>query len=117
MPINYFWKIEHLDVAPSLDGLENVVTNIHWRYEGVNEDGVHGSMYGSTSVPLNTEETYTAYDSLAEEQVLGWLVAILGETVNEYKTIIENQIQDNIAPKKLTLSPPWVTVSTPDTPL
>lgn len=60
------WKISQLDRQTS-DGL---VTTAHWRVEAV--DGVHSaSAYGT--VGFERGDTFIAYDSLTEAQVIAWV--------------------------------------------
>ena len=43
--INYTWTISAFDCTP-----EKVVTSIHWRYKGVNENNTSHEIYGVIAV-------------------------------------------------------------------
>ena len=60
------WTISQLDRQTS-DGL---VTTAHWRVDAVDGDYSAGS-YGS--VGFERGDTFTAYDSLTEAQVISWV--------------------------------------------
>ena len=60
------WKIAQLDRQTS-DGL---VTTAHWRVDAVDGDYSAGS-YGT--VGFERGDTFTAYDSLTEAQVIAWV--------------------------------------------
>jgi len=60
------WTITQLDRQTS-DGL---VTTAHWRVEAVDGEHTAGS-YGT--VGFERGESFTAYDSLTEAQVIAWV--------------------------------------------
>lgn len=60
------WKIAQLDRQTS-DGL---VTTAHWRCTAVDGD-LSASNYGT--VGFERGDTFTAYDSLTEAQVIAWV--------------------------------------------
>jgi hypothetical protein len=53
------------------DGMQDVVTTVHWIYNGTNEDGITAGMYGTQSVGTPTPDAFTPYPDLSEEQVIG----------------------------------------------
>lgn len=105
----YKWNINALDCHTSQNGLENVVYTIHWSYIGEDENGNLASMIGTQSVSEPSAESFTAFDSLAAEVVEGWLVASIGEErITEMQANLDAQIQEKVAPTRVTLQLPSV---------
>jgi hypothetical protein len=66
------WKVLQIDCYPTSLGQTNVVSTVHWECVGV--DGDHtGRIYSSTGVSMDEHSTFTPFDQLTEEEVLGWV--------------------------------------------
>jgi hypothetical protein len=91
------WTIAQLDRQTS-DGL---VTTAHWRVDAV--DGKHtAGSYGT--VGFERGDTFIAYDSLTEAQVIEWVKHKIDvETIEEG---LQAQIDDKKAPTTAT-GVPW----------
>ena len=70
-------NISSLERAVSLDGLSDVIQTVHWRYRGTNENGVTAETYGATSIGEPNPQDFTPWDEVTEEDVKGWLEAIM----------------------------------------
>ena len=91
------WTIAQLDRQTS-DGL---VTTAHWRVNAV--DGEHSAgSYGT--VVFERGDTFTAYDSLTEAQVIAWVKDKLD--VAEIEASLQAQIDAKKAPVTAT-GVPW----------
>jgi hypothetical protein len=110
MAITYTWNVVQMDAYPEKDGLTDVVFHVHWALTGT--DGTYvGNVYGSVNIPLDESATYTPYNQLTKEQVIGWVKDALGtEGVTSYEENIAVQIQDQINPPSVVLALPWITV-------
>ena len=91
------WTIAQLDRQTS-DGL---VTTAHWRVNAVDGDYSAGS-YGS--VGFERGDTFIAYDSLTEAQVIAWVKDKLD--VAEIEAGLQAQINAQKNPKTAT-GVPW----------
>jgi hypothetical protein len=91
------WKIAQLDRQTS-DGL---VTTAHWRVDAVDGEYFAGS-YGS--VGFERGETFIAYDSLTEAQVIAWVKDKL--EVADIEAGLTKQIAAKKAPTTAT-GTPW----------
>ena len=93
MANKYTWNIISLDIVPSLDGETNVVSNIHWTFNGT--DGVNTtSMYGVQSLKYDPKSPFTAYKDLKRAQVQGWLEEALGQSqVAELEANLDKQLE------------------------
>ena len=76
----------------------------HWTCSGT--DGTYNaSIYSTCSVPSPTG-SFTAYSSLTQEQVLGWVWAN-GVSKEATEAAVEAQLQAQINPPVVTLTLPW----------
>ena len=107
MAITYTWTFPTLDCYPQADNETDVVFNIHYNLRGT--DGTYsGSVYGTVGVTYHAEDPYIPFNDLTEEIVQGWTEEALGaETVAAMYANIEGQIENQINPKVISLTPPW----------
>lgn len=94
------WTISATERAVSLDGLSDVIQVIHWRYRGIDENGVTAETYGATSVGAPNPQDFTPYDGITASDVEGWLEDILD--VSSMQTSLEAQIAILITPTTIT---------------
>jgi hypothetical protein len=66
--ITYTWIFSAFDCKVDKDGMQNVITTIHWRYKGTDEDGVSVERYGAHSLPSPTPSTFIPYSNLSKEK-------------------------------------------------
>jgi len=86
---------------------DNGVVVAHWRASDV--DGDHsGSSYGTCGfTPDASADGYVDYDSLVEEDVIGWVKDSMGEeAVTSVEDSIAAQIADSKAPA-ISVGTPW----------
>lgn len=103
--ITYTWNFPAFDCRVQEDGMQDVVTTVHWIYIGKNKNGITASVYGSQAVGTSIPDAFTPYPDLSEEQVIGWM-----EETMDVKALQENlaaQIELIINPIMVTLSPPF----------
>ena len=107
MSITYNWTIVQMDTYPEYEDKTDVVFTVHWTLNGT--DGVYAAgVYGSVAVALTEGATYTPYDKLTEEQVVGWVKDALGEKqVADYEANVAKQIADQANPPVVTPPLPW----------
>lgn len=108
MAITYNWNVVQMDAYPEKDGLTDVVFQVHWTLVGT-DDTYQGSVYGSCTIKLDKNVTYTPYNELTLEYVVGWVKNALGEEkVSLYEANVATQIQNQINPPVVSLPLPWV---------
>ena len=64
--ITYTWNFPAFDCRVDEDGMQDVVTTVHWIYIGTNEDGIIASVYGAQAVGTPTPDAFTPYPDLSE---------------------------------------------------
>jgi hypothetical protein len=112
MAIEYKWQFPSLEVTYDVDGLENVVTVVHWRLNAA--DGIHNaSSYGACGVGSPTPEAFVSYEDITEEEVVEWVTTALGgeDKVETMKDGLAAQIATLKAPKSGSMTPPWMLVA------
>ena len=70
------WEVPHLVYYPTKDGKSKVVYEVSWRCNGTEEkDGetYSSSAAGNNIIPYDADASFSAFDDLTEEQVLGWV--------------------------------------------
>lgn len=98
----YNWIISALECKVSEDGLTNVVSTIHWRYNATNEDGITADTYGAQPVGSPDPANFTPYENITKEQVVGWLEASLD--VPALQLQLDEQI--NLIVNPIDVTPP-----------
>lgn len=108
MTTEYNWEVSQMETVPSVDGLTNVVSIIHWRRNAVAVDGektYSAGTYGTMACATPSETDFTAYPDLTFEQVCGWLEAGLDVEAENVK--LDSQIENAINPPIVVLPNPW----------
>ena len=103
--INYTWTFPAFDCIIDEDGLEKVVTTVHWRYKGTNQDGIEAEIYGAQTVGQPNPDAFTPYPQISKEQVIGWMEETMDVTAMQEN--LANQINLIKNPVTETLSAPW----------
>ena len=102
------WVISQLDSIPSLDGMEKVISTIHYRAQKqYEEDVIHftADTYGALGVDAPHEASFTPYDEVTKEMVEDWLEASLDCEAIEAN--LDAQIQNFLNPPIVAYALPW----------
>lgn len=109
MTNSYKWSFPALDAYPDVDGETDVVFTVHYVLTGDDGQGHVASVYGTVGVTHDAKAPFTPFADLKETQVTEWTLNALGkETVDAMYANIDGQIEDQINPKSISLTPPWV---------
>ena len=106
--INYKWDFPAFDCRVDEEGMQDVVTTVHWRYNGTNENGIAAEVYGAQSVGTPTPDAFTPYPQLSEAQVIGWMEDTMD--VPAMQLNIAEQIELIVNPITVTLPAPFTNV-------
>lgn len=98
------WVISQLDSIPSLDGMDKVISTIHWRANKAHEDFT-ADTYGALAVDAPHEASFTPYDEVTKEMVEGWLTDSLDTEAIEAN--LDAQIENFLNPKIVAYPLPW----------
>lgn len=106
------WSITQMQAKPTEGSYTDVVVTASWQCTASEVSG--GTPYaasnnGAVSFPMPSG-SFTPYDQLTQEQVLGWVFTEIGD---ELKLAIEANVQTQVAnqinPPIVTPPLPWVT--------
>jgi hypothetical protein len=100
------WIIEWMSVKPTEGTLTDVVVTAGWRCNGA-QDTYTASLYGSVGF-LAPEGSFTPYEQLTQEQVLGWCWAN-GVDKDAIEASTQVLINNQINPPIITPPLPWAT--------
>jgi len=103
------WVISQLDSIPSLDGMDKVISVIHWRAQKTHQlDGTDlftADIYGALSVEAPHEASFTPYDEVTKEMVEGWLE--VGLDCEAIEANLDSQIENFLNPPIVAYALPW----------
>jgi hypothetical protein len=98
------WVISQLDSIPSLDGMDKVISTIHYRAQKQDADFM-ADTYGALGVDAPHEASFTPYDEVTKEMVEGWLTA--GLDCEAIEANLDAQIQNFLNPPIIAYPLPW----------
>jgi len=100
--------ISQLDSIPSLDGMDKVISVIHYRAQKqYEEDVIHftADTYGALAVQAPHEASFTPYDEVTQAMVESWLNELLDTEAIEAN--LDAQIQNFLNPPIVAYPLPW----------
>jgi hypothetical protein len=99
------WRVSQLDCLPeSPEGVDYVVT-AHWQCSGVDGD-YSGQVYSTCSFSVVQGQTFTPYEDLTQDQVLGWIWSN-GVDKDSAEAAVEQQIENQKNPPIVSPPLPW----------
>jgi hypothetical protein len=105
MATTFNWQVTAMDCSTTEQNPHTVIA-CHWTCSGT--DGIYNASVYSTCSVLSLKDTFTPYDNLTQEQVLGWIWAN-GVDKDSIEATVQRQIDSQINPPVVTLPLPWST--------
>lgn len=108
MSATFTWSIQQMSVRPQEGSYTDVVISASWSCLGQETQDAKrysGNISAATSFPM-PEGTFTPYDQLTQDQVLGWIWAN-GVNKAAVEAGVQQQIDDQINPPVITPPLPW----------
>ena len=102
------WNVSALNCYPQEDSKTDVVYCVHWQCtdtQVIDGKEYSGRVYSTCSVPA-PEGTFTPYQDLTQDQVLGWIWAN-GVDKDATEAAVQQQIDNAINPPVITPPLPW----------
>ena len=113
MAITYTWKMKEIKIVDQTNSegkvLKDAVVQTLWQKIGKDDEGNEGIFMGATPLTaVNVPEAdFKELSTLTEEQVLGWIKAIV-EPDAPYVAHINEVIEEAIEKDKIKIAPlPW----------
>jgi hypothetical protein len=100
------WVVVSMDCYPQVGNISDVVFHVHWSCTG-EQDTYSASLYGICPVPTPSEDAFTPYANLTQDQVLGWIWAN-GVDQQVIEDQVQQQINNQIMPPVVTYPLPWI---------
>jgi len=103
------WSISSLDCYVQQDNLSDVVYCVHWQCtdtQTIDGKEYSGRVYSTCSLPA-PEGSFTPYDQLTQDQVLGFVWAS-GVDKDATEAAVQAQIDNQINPPVIQPPLPWV---------
>jgi len=102
------WSIVYMISQPQADGQTDVVINAGWACTGVQtaNDKDYQSQKGGNSTFTYSGSSFTPYDQLTQDQVLGWVWAS-GVDKDETEAQVQTWLNEAINPPTVELPLPW----------
>lgn len=109
MSANFVWSITKMGTWPSYEGETDVVVWAQWDCTGT--EVVNGSTFtannaGTAFFTLQQGSSFTPYDQLTQDQVLGWCWQSVSKA--DVQIGIQDQINTLATPTPADLPLPWV---------
>jgi hypothetical protein len=115
--------ISQLDSIPTLNGMEKVISTIHYRAQKTHTETIFDAetetssekdvftadTYGALSVDAPHEASFTPYDEVTKEMVEGWLTDALDTEAIEAN--LDAQIQNFLTPPIVAYALPWAPIA------
>jgi len=104
----FTWVISQLDSIPSIDGMDKVISTIHWRAQKLYVGDVisfTADTYGALAVDAPHEASFTPYDEVTKEMVESWLEA--GWNTEAIEANLDAQIENFLNPPIVAYPLPW----------
>ena len=70
--MNFTWKVSNIEWIEELEGMSKVIKNVHFWVECVDLEGYKGYTWGNVQLDVDNIEEFVDFDTLTEEDVLGW---------------------------------------------
>jgi hypothetical protein len=76
MSITYKWSIESMQALPTSGNLKNVVRDVQWKVVAI-KDGAKRELSAFVRLSPPSDDAFTDYNSLTQDQVLEWVKSVL----------------------------------------
>jgi len=108
MSNTYTWEFPAFDCYPEYESHADVVFTIHWRCTADDGNGHMATIYSTQAVIQGPNDPFTPYNEITPEQAKAWVQAAMGiDQVTALQESLDQQIEDLINPKAVTLPAPW----------
>ena len=104
MSVAYTWSFPQFEVAPSEDGLTDVVSVINWQLSAL--DGIYNAgAYGTVALGPPNPAAFTPYDEITEQ----WAIDAVSMYVDvpELEASLASQIAKSKNPPTVPMAPPF----------
>lgn len=102
------WRVLELLCKPHFDNQDNVVFEVVWECRSHNPENpeIIAQCSDKTEIPY-APGSFASYETLTEEQVIGWVKATLGPIVNGIEKAMDERVWLASLPPVVSPPLPW----------
>ena len=71
------WTISAVERAVNLNGLQNVIQMVHWRYSGIDENDITAEVYDVIKLPTPNVENFIPFHEITTSDIIIILETLL----------------------------------------
>jgi hypothetical protein len=111
MNITYGFTDLEIEIAPTLNGMEQVITRVHYKYRATDLDSnIYADYESFHNFDLSEDASFIPFSELTPELVSSWLnEAIDTDILEPYLAI---KVEDLLTSKYVKVKAPWETEET-----
>lgn len=107
MTTQYQLSVTSIETVPSGE-FEGAITSVAWNVKGT-RDGFSAIRSGVTDLPPPNHVTFVPLPQTNMPLLVSWVTSTLGpDQVQSIKDAIEVDIEEQMNPKKITITPTWL---------
>tara|TARA_Y100000817_G_scaffold65790_1_gene49722 strand:- start:8080 stop:8409 length:330 start_codon:yes stop_codon:yes gene_type:complete len=93
MATTYAWSFELKAATSPVDGKDDVIKEVHWRFIATTDDDppLAPNAYGSVALG-NPDHTFVEFNSVTKEMCREWVLAYENKTENELRAALDQHI-------------------------
>jgi hypothetical protein len=105
MATTYEWNVNTMCVAPSADGLTDVVKSVQWKLRA-NNGTQFIEAFDSIELGPPSSETFIQFNNLTQQEVISWVESKID--VNKIKQDLQERLDMLANPPIIVKQAPWV---------
>jgi hypothetical protein len=109
--MSYNWTVNSMSCYPQAEGQTDVVFLVYFgvsKTATINNEPYLSVANGYVNLTYVAGGTYTPFNQLSQDQIIGWVQAALNETgVADYEARVDAQIDNAMNPPVTTPPLPW----------
>jgi hypothetical protein len=106
MNIKYEFTNLDLKAAPSMDGMEMVITRVYYTYRATDIDSnIYADYEDFHNFELSSNSQFMQFETLTKNDIIGWLEASV-DTL-PIRPVLSNRVEDYVTSKYVSVKSPW----------
>jgi len=108
MNITYGFTDLKIEIAPTINGMEQVITRVHYKYRATDLDSkIYADYESFHNFDLSEDSSFIPFSELTPELVSSWLNAAIDTNILEPYLAIK--VEDLLTSKYVSVKAPWET--------
>lgn len=102
----YTWVFDNFETKPSVNGLMDVVSIIHWRLNA-ERDGQQATCYGTVGLDDPDPKSFVAFDDITKQWAIAKVISDRLVDVDKLKQHMETELDNKLNPPTVNKTPPF----------